>query len=428
MVLSTPLPRGPPPPRPLHEQREMSLALSNAIGHSFLVQGCYLREALTLLPSNWEYLNAVVVQVRPMTPADALHPHVLSFEEAGPEEEATTTAETAVGAETGTPGMASSSIPEASATAPWTLTVASAKPKNRKLQVCDSVSLLLDVSVLSPRFTPAQHRFSGDPDLTVPGSCARKCSPALTTDLLWRIAEHRGQLQPHKSPTTSCNTVIEITFVQGVANCTGIFRLVARYIGECDTYEANTFMECGMYASTTALHAIYNSSDRILWRCRSPTWFLLHPTVRAKLPDFCQCTDALIHSRHPAWLAASVSDHDLHRRDEVASTAQWAGRLNGHARTKSRGEGNFPEYICEAAGLDDSSHTSGVPGDGFSDCTSTPYLRRRLLGGATQQPGRSQVRPRSRKPFQDQSHSSLLLSDSLVTPHVSGLRERRCEG
>ena len=45
----------------------------------------------------------------------------------------------------------------------------------------------------------------------------------------------------------------------------------------------------------------------------------------------CQCTYALIHSRHPAWLAASVSDHDLHRRDEVASTAQWAGRLNGHA-------------------------------------------------------------------------------------------------
>ena len=84
--------------------------------------------------------------------------------------------------------------------------------------------------------------------------------------------------------------MIEITIVQGVANCTGIFRLVARYISECDTYEANTFMECGMYASTTALHAIYNLSSRILWRCRSPTWFLLHPTVRAKLPDFCQCT------------------------------------------------------------------------------------------------------------------------------------------
>ena len=35
----TPLPRGPPPPRALHEHRDMSLALSNAIGQAFLEQG-----------------------------------------------------------------------------------------------------------------------------------------------------------------------------------------------------------------------------------------------------------------------------------------------------------------------------------------------------------------------------------------------------
>ena len=64
-------------------------------------------------------------------------------------------------------------------------------------------------------------------------------------------------------------------------------------------------------------------------------------------------------------------------------------------------------YICEAAPLGDCSPASGVPGAKSSDCTSAPSLHSRLLCGANKQPGRSQVRPCSRQPLQDQCHSIL---------------------
>ena len=159
----TPLPRGPPPARPLHEvHRGMSLALSNAIGQTFLEQGGYLREVLTLLPGQWEYLNAVTVQIRPLTPTDSFHPNVLSFEE----EDQGHVDETAEGAtehgeghhDSGTgsrSGRASSSRnPEPSATAPWTLSVAYAKPKNRKPRTYCSACLPLITFVVKPQPVP----------------------------------------------------------------------------------------------------------------------------------------------------------------------------------------------------------------------------------------------------------------------------------
>ena len=72
----TPLPRGPPPPRAIHEEQQaISHKLSGALGQAMLEQGVYLRQILTLLPANWQHLDSITVQIGPQTPAQAFHPN-----------------------------------------------------------------------------------------------------------------------------------------------------------------------------------------------------------------------------------------------------------------------------------------------------------------------------------------------------------------
>ena len=125
-----------------------------------LEQGIYERQVLALMPVNWQYLNAISVQIAPLTPAQAFHPNILDYEDAdagdmghgadeGEEhetEEADPNREDRNPAEEVNPGIdanegstgsraTSSTVTMAVAAAPWRMsTTAMAKPKTRKLE------------------------------------------------------------------------------------------------------------------------------------------------------------------------------------------------------------------------------------------------------------------------------------------------------
>ncbi|CAE7338149.1 Pol [Symbiodinium sp. CCMP2592] len=165
----TPLPRGPPPPRPVQEQRWISHIISAAVGQALLEQGVYLQEALTYLPGNWQYLDAITISISPMTPAASYHPNVLSFDEDPiPEEaeaehptedaevdEATSNPTVApTTASTAATGLAAGSATTTGAGASWPSTSAEAKPKTRKrgpytLQVSRKFCLVCDPNLRS---------------------------------------------------------------------------------------------------------------------------------------------------------------------------------------------------------------------------------------------------------------------------------------
>ena len=283
----TPLPRGPPPARPIHEEhRDMSLALSNAIGQTFLEQGGYLREVLTLLPGQWEYLNAITVQIRPLTPTDSFHPNVLNFEEedAGhvdePAEGATEHGEghndSGTGSRSGT--ASSSRNPEPSATTPWTLSVASAKPKNRKPRPYCSACLPLIVFVVRPQPVPNLPYNSGGQDLIELGKQVlssesihrnrlshihhnRVSSRALGTDLLQMMTIDNGGAQLHKSPPATSS---EIEFVQGVA-VHFYTHWLARYFFTDETHTASGLLDSTFPVCAAAIHThvdVFNRQPR----------------------------------------------------------------------------------------------------------------------------------------------------------------------
>eukprot|EP00439_Symbiodinium_sp_Y106_P083018 s444_g22.t2 len=125
-----------------------------------LEQGIYERQVLALMPVNWQYLNAISVQIAPLTPAQAFHPNILDYEDAdagdmghgadeGEEhetEEADPNREDRNPAEEVNPGIdanegstgsraTSSTVTMAVAAAPRRMsTTAMAKPKTRKLE------------------------------------------------------------------------------------------------------------------------------------------------------------------------------------------------------------------------------------------------------------------------------------------------------
>ena len=57
-------------------------AVAGAVAETMLEQGIYVRQVLALMPVNWQYLNAISVQIAPLTPAQAFHPNILDYEDA----------------------------------------------------------------------------------------------------------------------------------------------------------------------------------------------------------------------------------------------------------------------------------------------------------------------------------------------------------
>ena len=74
----TPLPRGPPPPRPVQEQRDIALHMSRAVVQAFNERGVTIGTALTLLPEYWWNLQGVRIRIDPLTPGHSFHPNLLT--------------------------------------------------------------------------------------------------------------------------------------------------------------------------------------------------------------------------------------------------------------------------------------------------------------------------------------------------------------
>ena len=338
----TPLPRGPPPARPIHEEhRDMSLALSNAIGQAFLEQGGYLREVLTLLPGQWEYLDAITVQIRPLTPTDSFHPNVLNFEE-----EDTGPVDVPAGGATehgdGHHGSGTSSIsgtasssrnPEPSSTAPWTLSVAAAKPKNRKPRPYCSACLPILLFVVRPQHVPNLPYHSGGQDLIELGKQVlssesiqrnrlshvhrnRVNCRAPGTDLLRMMMIDNGGAQLHKSPPATSS---EIEFVQGVAMHFYTHRL-ARYLfftGETHTASGlldSTFRLCDAAINTHV--TVFNRQPRrdvfVILILRK--WYKVAMLPVSQIYGLISAS-----TRHPASLQPGY-DRDLPRGDDGRSS------------------------------------------------------------------------------------------------------------
>ncbi|CAE7195250.1 unnamed protein product [Symbiodinium sp. CCMP2592] len=73
----TPLPAGPPPPRPVTDLRSMSHRISGAIIQTFAEAGIPLNQVLTHLPWTYGELRSVRVNIDFLTPAQAFHPNTL---------------------------------------------------------------------------------------------------------------------------------------------------------------------------------------------------------------------------------------------------------------------------------------------------------------------------------------------------------------
>ena len=80
----TPLPRGPPPPRPVQEQRDIALHMSRAVVQAFNERGVTIRTALTLLPEYWWNLQGVHIRIDPLTPGHSFHLNLLTIEDDPP--------------------------------------------------------------------------------------------------------------------------------------------------------------------------------------------------------------------------------------------------------------------------------------------------------------------------------------------------------
>ena len=340
----TPLPRGPPPARPIHEEhRDMSLALSNAIGQAFLEQGGYLREVLTLLPGQWEYLDAITVQIRPLTPTDSFHPNVLNFEEEDtghvdePAEGATEHGEGRNDLGTGSrSGTASSSRnPEPSATTPWTLGVASAKPKNRKPRPYSSACLPLIVFVVRPQPVPNLPYNSGGQDLIELGKQVlssesihrnrlshihhnRVSSRALGTDLLQMMIIDNGGAQLHKSPPATSS---EIEFVQCVA-VHFYTHWLARYFFTDEIHTARGLLDSTFPVCAAAIHTHVDVFNRQPRRDVLVILILLKWYKVAMLP----VSPLYGLKSASSWYLASLKagyDRDLPRGDDGNSRLWW---------------------------------------------------------------------------------------------------------
>ena len=83
----TPLPPGPPPPRPVTELMSVSVRLSTAISQAFAELGHPLHQILTYVPWQYHDLQSVVVRIEPMLPGHVFHPRtlVVDADELGPE-------------------------------------------------------------------------------------------------------------------------------------------------------------------------------------------------------------------------------------------------------------------------------------------------------------------------------------------------------
>ena len=83
----TPLPPGPPPPRPVTELMSVSVRLSTAISQAFAELGHPLHQILTYVPWQYHDLQSIVVRIEPMLPSHVFHPHtlVVDADELGPE-------------------------------------------------------------------------------------------------------------------------------------------------------------------------------------------------------------------------------------------------------------------------------------------------------------------------------------------------------
>ncbi|CAE7633009.1 unnamed protein product [Symbiodinium sp. CCMP2592] len=79
----TPLPAGPPPPRPVTDLRSMSHRISGAIIQTFSEVGIPLHQVLTHLPWTYGELRSARVEVSFLTPAQAFHPNTLLANEDG---------------------------------------------------------------------------------------------------------------------------------------------------------------------------------------------------------------------------------------------------------------------------------------------------------------------------------------------------------
>ena len=184
----TPLPRGPPPPNPVHrstgedthmEQAEdietpattisvnipantphnpthipantqvhnpvqdlqpMAHRVAGAVAQAFLEQGVSLNVALAYIPRQWWNMNSATIHINYMTPAAALHPNALYFDN-DEETEAVATGGTATGGATGATGstdthhaaiVTGDTTVEHTALSSSTTIAATPKPKPRK--------------------------------------------------------------------------------------------------------------------------------------------------------------------------------------------------------------------------------------------------------------------------------------------------------
>ena len=136
----TQIPANTPVHNPVQDLQPMAHRVAGAVAQAFLEQGVSLNVALAYIPRQWWNMNSATIHINYMTPAAALHPNALYFDN-DEETEAVATGGTATGGATGATGstdthhaaiVTGDTTVEHTALSSSTTIAATPKPKPRK--------------------------------------------------------------------------------------------------------------------------------------------------------------------------------------------------------------------------------------------------------------------------------------------------------
>ena len=333
----TPLPRGPPPPRAIHEEQQaISHKLSGALGQAMLEQGVYLRQILTLLPANWQHLDSITVQIGPQTPAQAFHPNNVNFEEDYVDPEPG--ADEAEAAE-GEGSSGSARVTSAVASAPWR-TTASSKPQpkaNTKHEPCLSACIfLLIFPLVLESITAIQHSSGclGGPEVLELSSCGhfRKlaegpkgrgcvsglCPASAVIEILYGALTCSGC----KRYASVMQILIEIAYEQGVATYIPCSLWPARYHTSSVNDLASHLLWCALCIYMQGLYAFFNMLNRVL-RIQWMILLRMQLLSMVQFPDPLQDDHAMLIQQHvPGTMDLPKSNSTSN--SSMAGTSYWA--------------------------------------------------------------------------------------------------------
>ena len=327
----TPLPRGPPPPRAVHEaQQAISHRLSGALGQAMLEQGVYLRQILTLLPAHWQHLDSITVQIGPQTPAQAFHPNNVNFEEDYVDPEpCADEAEAAEGEGSSGPVRVTSAV----ASAPWRAT-ASSKPKpkaNRKREPYLPACILLLIFPLVSESIPGG--YLGGPEVLelssaehfrklAEGPKGRGCASGMCP-VSAVIEKLYGALMcsGYKRYASVMPTFIAIAYEQGVAASIPCSQWLARYNTGSVYDQASHLLWCALYIYTQGLYTFLHMMYRVL----RMTWMiLLHMQllIMVQFPDSLQDDHAMLIQQHVTG-TMNLPKSSSTSTSSMAGTSYW---------------------------------------------------------------------------------------------------------